>query len=65
METNEGIGVRDLVHYSLPFGPLGRLTHALMIQARLKEIFDYRWVQSGLNLDRSTNSKKKGKDIYK
>jgi ligand-binding SRPBCC domain-containing protein len=42
IETNEGVEVRDQVHYSLPLGPLGRLTHALVIQARLKEIFDYR-----------------------
>jgi ligand-binding SRPBCC domain-containing protein len=41
-ETNEGIEVRDLVHYSLPFGPLGKLVHAMVIKARLEEIFDFR-----------------------
>jgi ligand-binding SRPBCC domain-containing protein len=41
-EMDEGIEVRDIVHYSLPFGPLGKLVHEQMIKARLKEIFDYR-----------------------
>jgi ligand-binding SRPBCC domain-containing protein len=41
-ETGEGIEVRDLVHYSLPLGPLGRLVHAMVVEARLSEIFDYR-----------------------
>jgi hypothetical protein len=39
---DEGIEVRDLVHYSLPFGPLGKLVHAMVIKARLNEIFDFR-----------------------
>jgi ligand-binding SRPBCC domain-containing protein len=41
-ETDAGTEVRDLVHYSLPFGSLGRMMHAMVIQARLKGIFDYR-----------------------
>jgi ligand-binding SRPBCC domain-containing protein len=42
LETDNGIEVRDLVHYSLPLGPLGRFVHAVLVKARLKEIFDYR-----------------------
>ena len=41
-EIDQGVEVRDIVHYSLPLGPLGRLTHELVIKKRLKEIFDYR-----------------------
>jgi ligand-binding SRPBCC domain-containing protein len=41
-ETDAGIEVRDLIHYSLPLGTLGRFAHAVLVRARLKEIFDYR-----------------------
>jgi ligand-binding SRPBCC domain-containing protein len=41
-ETEDGIEVRDLVHYSLPLGHLGRFAHAVSVKTRLKDIFDYR-----------------------
>ena len=41
-EIPGGIKMRDLVHYKLPFGPLGNLVHALFIKKRLAEIFEYR-----------------------
>ncbi len=34
--------VSDCVHYALPFGPLGRLAHPLMVKSTLKDIFDSR-----------------------
>jgi ligand-binding SRPBCC domain-containing protein len=34
--------VRDLVHYVLPFGPLGEVVHQLFVRAELARIFDYR-----------------------
>lgn len=37
-----GTLVRDTVDYKLPFGPLGRLAHALAVQANLISIFTYR-----------------------
>jgi ligand-binding SRPBCC domain-containing protein len=37
-----GVEVRDVVHYALPFGPLGRLVHALVVGARVRAIFAYR-----------------------
>jgi ligand-binding SRPBCC domain-containing protein len=40
-EVAEGTEVRDLVHYRLPFGILGRLA-AGEVQRRLAAIFDYR-----------------------
>jgi ligand-binding SRPBCC domain-containing protein len=41
-ETDEGIEVRDLIHYALPLDPVGKFVHAVLVRARLKEIFDYR-----------------------
>jgi ligand-binding SRPBCC domain-containing protein len=32
----------DRVSYRLPFGPLGRLAHALWVERQLRVIFDYR-----------------------
>lgn len=45
--TFEDIGpeqtlMRDRVLYRIPFGPLGRIAHALVIKRMLKMIFDYR-----------------------
>ncbi len=34
--------VRDEVFYEMPFGPLGRLAHALFVKRMLDAIFDYR-----------------------
>lgn len=41
-ETAQGTWVRDSVEYEMPFGPLGRFTHALMVRRMLKNIFDFR-----------------------
>jgi ligand-binding SRPBCC domain-containing protein len=38
----DGTDVRDHVEYSLPFGPLGSLTHALFVRRDLEAIFTYR-----------------------
>ena len=34
--------MRDIVHYALPLGWLGRLAHTLLVQRDLARIFDYR-----------------------
>jgi hypothetical protein len=34
--------VRDLVEYAMPFGPLGRVAHALIVRRALDRIFDHR-----------------------
>ena len=34
--------MRDTVRYALPFGPLGRIAHPLLVKRDLKAIFDYR-----------------------
>lgn len=38
----EGTEVHDHVEYTLPFGPVGRLAHALIVQRDLRAIFAYR-----------------------
>lgn len=41
-EVEGGIENHDIVHYALPFGPLGRMMHGVLVKKKLKEIFDYR-----------------------
>lgn len=36
------VEIRDVVHYALPFGPLGRAVHALTVKHKINYIFDYR-----------------------
>lgn len=38
----DGVEIEDTVDYELPLGPLGRLAHAVVVQRRVKRIFDYR-----------------------
>lgn len=40
-----GVEMTDLVHYRLPFGPLGSLAHWLFVGRQLKDIFDFRWTK--------------------
>jgi ligand-binding SRPBCC domain-containing protein len=42
VEVPGGTLVRDRVHYDLPLGALGDLTHALFVRRQLERIFDYR-----------------------
>ena len=37
-----GVTMRDVVHYALPYGPLGRLLHQALVEKRLRTIFDFR-----------------------
>lgn len=37
-----GVEMKDLVHYALPFGLLGRMVHAAIVKNQLNAIFDYR-----------------------
>ncbi len=41
-EVPGGVEVRDLIHYSLPGGPLGALVNARAVAPRLAAIFDFR-----------------------
>jgi ligand-binding SRPBCC domain-containing protein len=37
-----GVEIEDKIDYQLPFGLVGRLTHALIVKPKLDEIFSYR-----------------------
>lgn len=38
----DGVEMTDDVEYRLPFGPLGRVVHWLVVRHQLRAIFDYR-----------------------
>lgn len=40
--TAGGVEMTDTVDYCLPFGPLGRAVHWLVVRHQLRSIFDYR-----------------------
>ena len=40
--VDDGVEMVDLVYYALPFGLLGRMVHAALVENQLKLIFDYR-----------------------
>lgn len=44
-ETAAGVEMRDLVHYKLPLGFLGKLVNAAFVKKQLKGIFDFRYQQ--------------------
>lgn len=41
-QAADGVEIEDVVDYELPFGPVGRLAHAVLVKRELKRIFDYR-----------------------
>jgi hypothetical protein len=41
----DGVLMRDVVRYALPFGPLGTAAHALLVRALLARVFDYRFAR--------------------
>ena len=38
-----GVEMIDLVHYRLPFGPLGIIAHSFIVKSELQKIFSYRY----------------------
>ncbi|MBX2815237.1 MAG: SRPBCC family protein [Saprospiraceae bacterium] len=42
-EVEEGIEMTDILHYAIPFGPIGRLANALIVAKRIDDIFAYRY----------------------
>jgi ligand-binding SRPBCC domain-containing protein len=38
-----GVEMTDIVHYAIPFGPLGSIAHAVIVKKQLNKIFDYRY----------------------
>lgn len=41
-EVEGGVLMKDLVHYSLPFGIFGSIAHSLFVRKKLEKIFGYR-----------------------
>lgn len=41
-EHPEGVEMEDIVHYGLPFGILGNIAKPLIVEKKLKEIFNFR-----------------------
>ncbi len=37
-----GVEMTDVVHYKIPFGPIGAMAHKLFVRKKLLEIFNYR-----------------------
>jgi hypothetical protein len=48
-----GTVMRDVVRYALPYGPLGRLVHALIVRRDLDRIFAFRHEAVAARLSRS------------
>jgi ligand-binding SRPBCC domain-containing protein len=42
-EIEGGVEMTDLVHYRVPFGPLGNMAHPLIVKNKLRDIFLYRF----------------------
>ena len=41
-ELEGGVEMRDLLHYAIPFGPLGRLANAVLVSRKVDQIFEFR-----------------------
>lgn len=41
-EIPGGVEMTDLLHYAIPFGPIGRLTNTIMVGKKIKKVFDFR-----------------------
>ncbi len=44
-EIEGGVEMRDIVHYKIPFGPVGRLVNRLFVGSQVQSIFRYRQQQ--------------------
>jgi ligand-binding SRPBCC domain-containing protein len=40
-----GVEMKDIIYYKMPFGPLGKLIHALKVKKDLENIFAYRKIK--------------------
>tara|TARA_B100001123_G_C14887375_1_gene858461 strand:+ start:149 stop:676 length:528 start_codon:yes stop_codon:yes gene_type:complete len=42
VEVTGGVRIQDIVHYSVPFGPLGDLVNQIIVRTRVEDIFQFR-----------------------
>ena len=38
-----GVRMKDILHYAIPFGPLGTIANALFVESKVDEIFKFRF----------------------
>ncbi|MEZ5083962.1 MAG: SRPBCC family protein [Bacteroidales bacterium] len=41
-KTDKGVEMTDIVNYAAPYGVIGRIMESIIIEKKVKEIFDYR-----------------------
>jgi ligand-binding SRPBCC domain-containing protein len=41
-EVNEGVVMEDIVHYAIPFDPLSRVLNNILVEKKIKKIFEFR-----------------------
>jgi ligand-binding SRPBCC domain-containing protein len=54
-KTATGVRMKDVVHYAIPMGIIGRMMNTIVVRNKLKQIFDYRYQK----LEALFNSKQK------
>lgn len=40
-----GVEMRDIVHYKIPWGLLGRIANTVVVRKKLRQVFSYRYAQ--------------------
>ena len=43
-QVQGGVEMTDIVHYKVPFGFLGGIANSILVEKKLKEIFDFRFM---------------------
>lgn len=43
-QVQGGVEMTDIVHYKVPFGFLGDIANSILVEKKLKEIFDFRFM---------------------
>jgi ligand-binding SRPBCC domain-containing protein len=41
-ELGRDVEIQDIVHYSMPLGPIGEMVHAISVRKKVEAIFDFR-----------------------
>ena len=41
-EIEGGVLMNDILHYAIPYGPIGQLSNSIFVGNKVKQIFDYR-----------------------
>jgi len=42
-EIDGGVLMHDILHYSIGFGPIGKIANAITVKKKIKEIFEFRY----------------------